>query len=108
MRWLHGGHEYKAIWQTGGVAGCNSPGTACIHRPKDTPLLFDLTTDEAESIALDISKPPYKAVASAMVSMRDAEIADVSSTAHTVTDYSSSAAGRAENCCNPANPACRC
>ena len=99
-----------ADWLTSAVAtlrhvssaGCNSPGTACIHHPKDAPLLFDLTTDESESKALDISKPPYAAVAATMVSMRDKEIADVATTAHTVTNYSSSAAGRKENCCNEA------
>ena len=32
MRWLHDGHEYKAIWQTGGVAGraCMHDGTDCV------------------------------------------------------------------------------
>ena len=78
-------------------------------RQDDAPLLFDLTLDEGEATALDIiSSAPHKAIAATMVKMRAAEIADVAATARTVTDYSSSAAGRAANCCNEANPACRC
>ena len=146
MRWLKDGHEYKAIWQTGGVvsregcfclsvcfallcllvfrefehtpesipcgsqSGCNSPGTKCMHRPEDSPLLFDLTLDEGEAHALDItgSNPAHSEIAKTMVSMRQKVNEDVSSTARSVTDYSGGAAGRAANCCNDANPACAC
>ena len=54
--------QYKAIYQTGGAAGCSDhgagkpePGATKIHRsggPDDPPLLFDLSKDEAEAHAL--------------------------------------------------------
>jgi hypothetical protein len=49
MRWIssHDSHEYKAMWSTGGVDGCNSRKTSCTeHNP---PLLFDLTVDQVST-----------------------------------------------------------
>ena len=79
-----------------------------MHRPEDSPLLFDLTLDEGEAHALDITTPPHAEIAKTMVSMRQQMNEDVNQTARSVTVYTGGAAGRAANCCNDANPACAC
>ena len=89
-------------------AGCNSPGTKCVYRPEQAPLLFDLTIDEAEAHALDTSKAPFAAIVKTMAAMRRQKNEDINSTARSVTDYKSGPAGRAANCCNDAKPACAC
>jgi hypothetical protein len=95
-------------WMEQLQSGCNSPGTKCVHRPEDAPLLFDLTVDEAEKRALDTTKAPYAAIVKTMVAMRQQENEDINNTARSITDYTSGAAGRAANCCNDAKPACAC
>jgi arylsulfatase A-like enzyme len=105
-RWLHEGKEYKAVWITGGTPACGGNTSPCTYH--DPPLLFELVADEAEARPLDTSKPPYSTVVSAMMEKRVQLGLDVNSTARTVTNFSTSSAGRAANCCNQKNFACAC
>ena len=98
----------EIVWWKWAQSGCNSPGTGCVHRPEDSPLLFDLTVDEAEGHALDTTQAPYAAIVKTMVAMRQSENLDINTTARSLTDYRSGPAGRAANCCNDAKPACAC
>jgi len=100
--------RYKAHWITGGANGCMGSTTpACItHSP---PLLFDVGgEDPAEAHALDTALPQYAVVVKQLEDARIAKLANIASTLRHVANYSTSAAGRAANCCNKKSPDCAC
>ena len=98
--------NFKAVWQTGGANGCNSPAAECkAHSP---PLLFDLDADPAEEAALDTSIAKYTAIVRKMEQLLEEKNANISGSVRSTADYSKSAAGRAANCCNNKSPVCSC
>tara|TARA_B110000208_G_scaffold176793_1_gene223453 strand:+ start:380 stop:685 length:306 start_codon:yes stop_codon:yes gene_type:complete len=98
--------QYKAHWTTGGATDCG--GITSPIRQHDPPLLFDVNTDPAEAIALDTSTGAYATIVAAMTTMRKAKQQDIDTSPRSVVNYKSSAAGKAANCCNETNVACRC
>ena len=75
----------------------------------DPPLLFDVGgNDPAEAHALDTTQPAYAAVVQQLEDARSTKLADIKKTLRHVANYSTSAAGRAANCCNEKNSDCAC
>merc|ERR1711862_476618 len=92
VRWKN----YKAVYQTGGAADCTgSKGIVARHDP---PLLFDLSADPAESIALDVTTEPYKGVLEQIVAALRSQMRSVNSTFQSVVDYGTDL--QAEPCAN--------
>eukprot|EP00656_Telonema_subtile_P043815 TRINITY_DN50118_c0_g1_i1.p1 TRINITY_DN50118_c0_g1~~TRINITY_DN50118_c0_g1_i1.p1 ORF type:complete len:248 (-),score=50.60 TRINITY_DN50118_c0_g1_i1:62-805(-) len=98
--------QYKAVWQTGGAPGCEQPAAPCVVH--DPPLVFDLEADPSESAPLDLGNVTVGAVLEKMEQEMASKMANVQGTARSVANYSTSDAGRAANCCNPASPVCSC
>ena len=104
--------SYKTMHHTGGAQGCllrPNPGQKnvnCIqHEP---PLLFDLSADPGESSPLDPHSPNNAAVLATMARQLAAKQADIDSSARSIASYAHGPAGTAANCCNDADPLCRC
>jgi len=98
--------RYKAMWEVGGVAECG--GNHGQARVLETPLIFDLVNDPAESQPLDASDPAIAKVIEEITFLRRQLLDNIKSTTRSVVDYTASQEGRLANCCNPKAPNCRC
>ena len=99
----------KFIWETGGVdntRACGGPAPRC--RAHAQPLVFDLEADPAESTPLDSAEPAVRDAIAEVSSLREAARTSIATTARSTVDWSTSAAARLVNCCNPDHVACRC
>merc|ERR1712032_825273 len=74
-----------------------------LHNP---PLLFDLTMDPAERVALNTSLPRYAAVVEEGATVLASVLTSIAADATTQADYSGDVSMRP--CCNPENEFCRC
>ncbi|XP_065826455.1 arylsulfatase G-like [Oscarella lobularis] len=96
--------DWKIIYQTGGVASCNSPHPKTVRH--DPPLLFNLKDDEQESEALDVTKEPYSQILAEMTKLLDEIKESVAKDNTTAALYTNNP--RARPCCNENNVVCRC
>lgn len=101
------GHQFKAIYETGGAAGCGEGNRAAPLR-HDPPLLFDLSVDPAEAHPLD--RASHGPVLAEIKRIRAAKLKNVLETFHSVANYEQGPAGPGgpSPCCNPKNVNCRC
>jgi hypothetical protein len=98
--------RHKALWISGGAAACGDVKAPCITH--DPPLLFDLQEDPAESRPLDPTTAANRALVQRLTKARAFKIANIMGSPRSTADYSTSAAGRAANCCNAKNVDCAC
>jgi arylsulfatase A-like enzyme len=98
--------RHKALWISGGAAACGDVKAECITH--DPPLLFDLDEDPAESRPLNPTTAPNRALVQRLTEARALKLANIMGSPRSTADYSTSAAGRAANCCNAKNVDCAC
>eukprot|EP01046_Picozoa_sp_COSAG06_P052488 COSAG06_NODE_8826_length_2061_cov_1.675331_1_plen_118_part_00 len=104
------GRRYKAFWRTTGTADCNESSATMFEQLQaraqthDTPLVFDLDADPAESTPIT----PSADLIAHFENVRAQFNVSVQSTFCSLGDYSQTSDPAMEPCCDVKHPECMC